>query len=471
MNKAQKDYPNIHITEIIPNGFLTVDANWNITSWNLAAEQLIGVQAKEVLGKNIWTKLGHIIPKGLYETCHQKLMTSELLNFSEYWTEMKDWFNIVTCRSGDSLAISFNTGNNRSQNAYPGYSVEKLINLNELYRFVTEVTNDCFWDWNMEEKQIFWIDGGHKRVFGYPIENTLIPQSFWEGCIHPGDKSRVNTKLSKAMADGVLKWEDEYRFKKADGQYAYVFDRACIVYDSAGIASRIIGATQDITEKKLLQQNLVDERLKQQKEIIRAVLSARMIERTEIGKELHDNLSQILGATKLYIETAKNNDENSHIYLEKSTSLISDVITEIRRISKSLILPDLVLGLTESINLMIDELALVDPIKIFFHSKGFSDTIIDKRMQVDIFRIIQEQVNNVIKHAKASFAAIYLTRHSNDVHLLISDNGRGCDVTTSRDGIGLLNIQNRADCYQGSVTIESNPGEGYDLNVELKVTS
>ena len=65
---------------------------------------------------------------------------------------------------------------------------QQLKVLNELYRFVTEVTNDCLWEWDLQNKEMFWIDGGHKRVFGYPIENTLIPQSFWEELLHPDDK-------------------------------------------------------------------------------------------------------------------------------------------------------------------------------------------------------------------------------------------------------------------------------------------
>ena len=60
-----------------------------------------------------------------------------------------------------------------------------------MYRLVTEVTHDALWEWDLEDKTLFWIDGGHHRLFGYTIENFLLPQAFWEACIHPDDVGRV----------------------------------------------------------------------------------------------------------------------------------------------------------------------------------------------------------------------------------------------------------------------------------------
>ena len=99
---------------------------------------------------------------------------------------------------------------------------------------------------------MFWIDAGHKRIFGYQVENALIPQTFWENCIHPDDRIRVLTGLSKIIAEGSGSlWEDKYRFKKADGSYAQVQDLGHIVYDENKQATRIIGITRDISEKVL----------------------------------------------------------------------------------------------------------------------------------------------------------------------------------------------------------------------------
>jgi PAS domain S-box-containing protein len=349
--------------------------------------------------------------------------------------------------------------------------------MNELYQFVTEVTNDCLWEWNLQTRELFWIDGGHKRVFGYQIVNALIPQSFWEMHLHPDDKMRILNRLTKILSEGADSiWEDEYRFQRADGSYAYVHDRAHIIYDVDEVACRMIGATQDITvrksaEIKLLEseKKLAHERLTRQKKMTHAVLAAQENERSEIGKELHDNLNQVLGAAKLYIEMAKTDDENREMCLEKSSGFIMNVIEEIRRISKTLSTPGMVMGLFDSIKSLLDDLTKVHALKIEFQQTGLDEEKLDEKLQLTIFRIVQEQVNNILKHAKATCATIKLTRPGNDIILLISDNGNGCNILEDKKGTGIINIKSRAEFYRGRVTIVSKPGEGYELKVVMPI--
>jgi PAS domain S-box-containing protein len=349
--------------------------------------------------------------------------------------------------------------------------------LNELYKFVTEVTNDCLWEWDLQTKELFWIDGGHKRVFGYKIVNALIPQSFWENHLHPDDKVRILKKLNKTLSAGSVRtWEDEYRFQRADGGYAYVHDRAHIIYDVDGVACRMVGATQDITVRKSAELNLLEiekkltrERLTRQKAMIHAALVAQEKEREEIGKELHDNLNQILGAAKLYIEMAKTDDENREMCLEKSSGFIVNVIEEIRRISKTLSTPGMIMGLFESIKILLDDLITVHAIKIEFQEDGINEEEMDEKLQLTIFRIVQEQLNNILKHANATFATINLSKQGNEIVLLISDNGNGCNILENGNGVGIINIKSRAELYHGIVTTISKPGEGYALKVVLRL--
>jgi PAS domain S-box-containing protein len=313
--------------------------------------------------------------------------------------------------------------------------------LNELYRFVSEITSDCLWEWDLRLRELFWVDGGHKRVFGYQIENALIPQSFWEDRIHPEDKVRILTRLNKIISEGIdSQWEDEYRFEKINGDYSYVHDRGHIIYED-GKPSRMIGTTRDVTARKLSEMQLLQERLTKQKEITNAVLSAQEAERAIIGQEMHDNLNQILGAAKLYIEMAKTDEENREFCLDKSSGYIVNVIEQIRRISKSLATPGMVMGLVESIEILVDDLSNIHQVKIAFHVDSIDEAVLDDKLQLNIFRIIQEQLN------------------------------KGCDLSEVQKGVGLINITSRAELYQGRVSIVSKPGEGYELKVIVRISS
>ncbi len=593
---AENSYPGRPITELIPNGFLTVDHKWTVTYWNKAAEKILGVRAQDIVGKNLWEKFAEIIPLNFYAVYHQAFLQDIPVHFEEYWAEMNAWFDVITFYSGDILSVSFKSSNQQTHPEHQVYPEQKLKILNELYRYVTEVTNDCLWEWNLQTKEIFWIDGGHKRVFGYHIENALIPQSFWESRVHPDDRVRILTRLNKIFIEGRSRtWEDEYRFKKANSEYAYVHERGHIIYDDDNRASRMIGATQDITARKLieielfeserklsliarqtvnavivtdaeekitwvnsaftriteyepeevmgrkpgsflqgketdpstvqylrkkikdkqpfdceiinysksgrkywmriqgqalfnengnsdryfaiqtditervlLEKKMAQERRARQKEITDAVLTAQEKERADIGRELHDNLNQILGATKLYIEMAKTDEYNREMCLEKSSGYIVSVIEEIRRISKSLAMPALhVMGLFESIKILLDDLIVIDPVKIEFHENGIPEKDLNEKLQLTIFRIVQEQLNNILKHANASRATITLTMQADKILLIISDNGQGCDISKENKGVGILNIRRRAELYQGSTTITTKPGEGYELKVLL----
>ncbi|MEP6677199.1 MAG: PAS domain-containing protein [Ferruginibacter sp.] len=459
-------YPGIAITETLINGFFTVDNQWTVTYWNKAAEKLLGVSSADILGKNLWEKFAAIIPLNFY-TVYQKAFLSDIpIHFQEYWAEMGAWFDVVTYHNDGTLSVSFKSSNQR----LPVHPQQQLRILNELYRYVTEVTNDCLWEWDLVTKEIFWIDGGHKKTFGYNIENALIPQSFWESRFHPADKERILEGLKKIILEGALTlWEDEYRFQKADGSYAFVHDRGHIIYDDERNAVRMIGASQDITVRKEAEMRLVEERLSKQREITDAVMTAQEKERADIGRELHDNLNQILVVANWNIGMAKTDKDKSDQYLDKSSAYIAEVIEQIRKISRTLIMQDAeYFSLSDHIKKLSEDIMAVQPLIIFFRKYDIEDEKdIDEKMQLDIFRIVQEQLNNILKHAAAAHAVITLKKQSGDIILNISDDGTGTDHSKQTNGVGMININSRVNFYGGSVSISSKPGEGYSLKIIL----
>jgi PAS domain S-box-containing protein len=464
---SNSDYPGKSVTETIINGFFTVDRKWTVKYWNKAAEKLLKVQASDIIGKNLWEEFANVIPLDFYAVYHKAFLQDIPVHFEEYWGEMGAWFDVITYYCDDTLSVSFKS-NNQPHSEYQENPVQRLKILTELYRFVTEITNDCLWEWNLQTGELFWIDGGHKRVFGYQIENAIIPQSFWESRLHPDDKIRILTSLNKIIIEGTSNtWEDEYRFKKANGEYAFVHDRGHIIYDADKVATRMVGATQDITEKVLLENKLVNERVEKQKEITDAVLTALENERSSIGRELHDNVNQILSAAKLYIEMAKTDKEKTSHLLTKSSGFILNAMEEIRKISKTLSVSDIhIMGLLNCIKSLLNDVNIINPVKIEFEHTIIEKDL-DEKLKLNIFRIVQEHLTNILKHAEATLIKIDLNRYENNLILLISDNGRGCDTSEKRKGVGIRNIMSRAELFQGKVEIESQPGKGFQLKVIL----
>ncbi len=197
-------------------------------------------------------------------------------------------------------------------------------------------------------------------------------------------------------------------------------------------------------------------------------MGAQERERFELGQELHDNINQILATSKLYLDVAIEEREPRMELLTKSRNNIGMAIEEIRRLSKELITPSLNdLGLIQSIKELIRSIQMVKKMKIRLSISGFGRKRPQPEQKINIYRIIQEQLNNILKHAQASSVAIDLNKHLEQIRLRVEDDGKGFDPRARRNGVGISNIISRAELYNGKVEIDSAPGKGCRLEVIL----
>ena len=348
-------------------------------------------------------------------------------------------------------------------------TLEHLRVSDERFNTVVKATNDAIWDWDLGNDKLFIVGDTYKQLFGYDIVNAFASDVLREGIIHPQDRDRVLQKLSTIIREGAASnWEDEYRMKKSNGEYAYVHDRGHIIYSADGRPIRMIGAIQDITQRKRSEEIIaMQQRLKQQ-QITEVVLGAQERERFELGQELHDNINQILATSKLYLDVAIEEREPRLELLIKSRNNISMAIEEIRRLSKELITPSLNdLGLIQSIKELIRNIQATGKMKIRLSISGLDEDALQPEQKINVYRIIQEQLNNILKHAEASSVAIELNKHREQIRLLVEDDGRGFDPRMRRYGVGISNIMSRAELYNGKVEIDSSPGKGCRLEVIL----
>lgn len=225
----------------------------------------------------------------------------------------------------------------------------------------------------------------------------------------------------------------------------------------------------DITERVLLERKLVEEKLKKQQEITDAVITAQEKERSFLAEELHDNINQILATSKLYMDLAIAADSLRKDLMTDSRNFIMTAMEEIRKLSKSLLPPSLgQTSLQGALSELIEDIQQVNKLHFIKEWEGFDESLLNEKLSLVIFRIVQEQLSNIFKHAKAKTVLISLKQEAGNLQLRIKDDGNGFDINEKRKGIGLKNIVSRADLFYGEVIINSQPGKGCELIVNFK---
>ena len=348
---------------------------------------------------------------------------------------------------------------------------EKMIAENqEEFKLIFNSSKDVLYDSNLVTNKVL-ISDAYEKEFGYKITNNMKPTVDWLSHIYPDDKAALFQDYTRAIESGDTEWRYAYRFLKADNSIVNVKSITIILRDNSGKAYRMFGSMHDNSKQQVLEEKLEQEIKLREKQIADAVEDAKDTERSDIGKELHDNINQLLGASKLYIDLAKKGGENGKAYLSQSSKCTLQAIEEIRKLTKGLTSDTIKhLGLCEAIENASTQTMEVSPVKITCSLKSFSENSVNDKFKLNVYRIVQEQLNNILKHAKASEVKISLLQNPKSIMLSISDNGRGFDTVKKKEGIGVTNIKSRAASFNGTADFISQPGQGCELQVKFPVS-
>jgi PAS domain S-box-containing protein len=340
---------------------------------------------------------------------------------------------------------------------------------NERFDIMMRATHDLIWDWNLETNIIYRDEIGLRNVYGLESNEPIKGIYQWLGRIHPDDQLKAEDLINDILRSVDQDTFDiEYRFKRDDGSFSHVYDRGMIIRNADGKPIRMIGAAQDVTERKRLEQELLQNELERQKAINQATVDTQEQERSEIGKELHDNVNQVLTTTKLYLDLALTNEELKDELISKSNKNIVSVINEIRQLSRSLMDPSIGdLGLIDTINDLIDNINLTRKLHVHMTVESRIENQLNQNQKLTVFRIIQEALNNAIRHAKASSVSITFKIKKKIAEVVIEDNGIGFQPGLIKRGAGLKNIQNRIYLINGTQEIYSAPGKGCKIIIKF----
>ncbi len=353
---------------------------------------------------------------------------------------------------------------------------EALRDSEERFRQLAENINEVFWITSADFSQQVYISPGFQNLTGEPPE-TLYPGAGHKpffAFVHPDD-----LPLLRDLTKNPEGFDAEYRMLRADGSIRWVRDRGFPIRNRRGEIYRFGGVADDITDQKE-----AEDRLKASSEQLRALSaslqSAREMEATRIAHQVHDELGGILTGLRWELEALEKmiplpadacRSKAMQDKLSTMVALTDTTINVVRRIASELrpsILDDL--GLVEAIEWQTQQFqgrtGIVCRCDCSMQSIALSD-----QQSTALFRIVQEALTNILRHAQATHVAVGLNEECGELVLTVTDNGRGITEAEklSRNSLGLLGMQERAHLIGGRVEIVGREGTGTTLNVRVPV--
>ena len=343
----------------------------------------------------------------------------------------------------------------------------------ERLHLVLRGANLGMWDWNVRSGQVVFNERW-AEMLGYRLEEIEPHVRAWERLVHPDDLPAVRAVLRRHLNGELPYYHTEHRMRTKQGEWKWVLDAGQVVErDASGKPLRATGIHKDITERKhveeVLRQNQAELRQQQvQLENLTArLLTAQEAERQRIARELHDDISQRLAALVLDLASL---EQHPPLLPERVAHTVTPLREQLERLSDDVHIlayhlhPSLLAhaGLQPAIEEHIHEITRRTGLPIMLKVKDVPASLpLDQATA--LYRVMQESVQNVVKHAEASEVKIRLSGSSKGVGLSVMDNGRGFDTAgTLADpkGLGLISMQERLRLADGLLRVHSLPRGG-----------
>jgi PAS domain S-box-containing protein len=279
--------------------------------------------------------------------------------------------------------------------------------------------------------------------------------------IHPDRKELYRNFINEAFNNQVSVFILNYPQNGKDTWYELSYRP---VVNADGSVDYVCVKATDITEKKRLE----EEKKELQNKILKATIAAQEKERSLIGRELHDNVNQVLTTVKLYTELCYHEEKPNKELLYKSLNQVNYCIEEIRNLSRRLAVPK-----TEDENFsklireLIDSINATRKTNIELITHGVKNLELNQELKTTVYRIVQEQLTNVLKYAHATEVKVTIAATKSVLAVEVQDNGMGFNLEEKKNSNGLTNMRSRTQLLGGTMHFETAPGRGCTLTAEF----
>ena len=455
--------------ENAPLGFIEWDNNLIAKSWSRRAQEIFGWSENEFINQQR-AGVSYVYEEDLpwVSDIALKLQSGELrrnnIQHRNYTKEGKviwcEWFNSVLIDEQGKVVTIMSLVQDITERKQTAEAIQKS---EEKYRTLVEQAFDGILIYSRSGEIIDFNDSAYEYM-GYSKEEFRglnVLELFFEEDLssHPLDFSELVNGAATI---------DNRKLKRKDGSSIEMEIATKMLPDG-----NFMVIARDLTERNQaaeallkMEHEISNQKVQEQKKITRAMIHAQEQERNHIGQELHDNINQILAGAKLYLSVAGKRHPELQEPLVYPKELIDSAMNEIRMLTSQYVSPLKNLDLRGMLQLLLNNLEESSSLKTILLYQ-VDDVLLNDDLKLNIYRIIQEQVNNIVKHAAATEINISLKQKDNEVNLVIRDNGKGFDVNKKRTGVGISNMMNRIESFNGKMILKSTPGNGCVIEVTI----
>jgi two-component system, NarL family, sensor histidine kinase UhpB len=331
-------------------------------------------------------------------------------------------------------------------------------------KLALEAAGMATWDWDIAQDVIYYSPG---LVAMLGLGRGGIPTTYQEfvTIVYEEDRPHLEHAIRQTLR-GEADYDMQFRVGWADGSVHWVASKGTVLRLASGEPTRMIGVAMDITEHKQ------SEQLRSQ--ALSRIVAAQEDERRRVSRELHDQTGQSLAALIVGLEALKASVAESPPALDRVRELqelANRLSQEVHSLAWELRPPALDdLGLHTALERYVERWSERSHVAVDWHSDGFSRRL-PSEVETTLYRVVQESLTNVLKHAQASRVSVILRVAADSVMAIVEDNGRGFDaeaaVRAPQHRLGLLGMRERVWLVNGTLHIESVPGQGTTLYARI----